>query len=53
MFDYVTEELPGLLESQFSIGKENLRSISGHSMVRKFLCMRLDIQIPFAHNCGL
>eukprot|EP00581_Thalassiosira_minuscula_P007302 CAMPEP_0183702640 /NCGR_PEP_ID=MMETSP0737-20130205/677_1 /TAXON_ID=385413 /ORGANISM="Thalassiosira miniscula, Strain CCMP1093" /LENGTH=691 /DNA_ID=CAMNT_0025929285 /DNA_START=44 /DNA_END=2119 /DNA_ORIENTATION=- len=32
MYSYITEELPALLESQFSIGKEGLRSISGHSM---------------------
>lgn len=32
MYSYVTEELPALLESQFSIGKAGLRSISGHSM---------------------
>eukprot|EP00804_Cyclotella_cryptica_P018871 CCRYP_006415-RD/>CCRYP_006415-RD protein AED:0.17 eAED:0.17 QI:85/1/1/1/1/1/11/1521/690 len=32
MYSYVTEELPALLESEFSIGKDCLRSISGHSM---------------------
>jgi len=32
MYTYVTEELPALLEEQFSIGKQGLRSISGHSM---------------------
>mmetsp|Transcript_17370 Transcript_17370/g.28537 ORF Transcript_17370/g.28537 Transcript_17370/m.28537 type:complete len:457 (+) Transcript_17370:100-1470(+) len=32
MYTYVTEELPALLESQFNIGKNGLRSISGHSM---------------------
>jgi len=32
MYTYITEELPALLESQFSIGKDGLRSISGHSM---------------------
>ena len=32
MYTYITEELPALLESQFSIGKNGLRSISGHSM---------------------
>ncbi|ASP40181.1 S-formylglutathione hydrolase [Bacterioplanes sanyensis] len=30
MFDYVTEELPALIESQFPV--TNLRSVSGHSM---------------------
>lgn len=38
MYTYITEELPALLESQFSIGKDGLRSISGHSMGGKFLC---------------
>lgn len=32
MYTYITRELPGLLEEEFSIGKEGLRSISGHSM---------------------
>ena len=32
MYSYVTEELPALLESQFSMGQGGLRSISGHSM---------------------
>ena len=32
MYTYVTEELPALLESEFSVGKDGLRSISGHSM---------------------
>ncbi|KAL7536928.1 hypothetical protein ACHAXR_007483, partial [Thalassiosira sp. AJA248-18] len=32
MYTYITEELPALLESQFSMGKDGLRSISGHSM---------------------
>ena len=26
------QELPALLENEFSIGKDNLRSITGHSM---------------------
>ncbi len=32
MYTYVTEELPALLESQFNIGQNGLRSITGHSM---------------------
>ena len=32
MYSYITEELPSLLESEFGIGKNGLRSISGHSM---------------------
>lgn len=33
MYTYVTEELPALLESQFKIGSNGLKSITGHSMV--------------------
>ena len=33
MYTYITEELPTLLETNFSIGKDGLRSIAGHSMV--------------------
>jgi len=32
MYNYVTIELPNLLKEHFSIGKDNLRSITGHSM---------------------
>ena len=32
MYTYITQELPGLHEEEFSIGKEGLRSLSGHSM---------------------
>lgn len=32
MYTYITEELPALLESEFAIGKDGMRSISGHSM---------------------
>ena len=32
MYDYVTEELPALLEEEFAIGKDGMRGISGHSM---------------------
>lgn len=32
MYTYVTQELPDLLEEQFNIGKQGLRSITGHSM---------------------
>mmetsp|Transcript_35103 Transcript_35103/g.83840 ORF Transcript_35103/g.83840 Transcript_35103/m.83840 type:complete len:685 (+) Transcript_35103:199-2253(+) len=32
MYTYITEELPTLLETNFSIGKDGLRSIAGHSM---------------------
>ena len=32
MYTYVTEELPALLESQFNIGSNGLKSITGHSM---------------------
>lgn len=32
MYTYVTQELPALLESEFYVGKDGLRSISGHSM---------------------
>jgi len=32
MYDYVAKELPALLENEFNIGKNGLKSISGHSM---------------------
>lgn len=32
MYTYITKELPALLESEFAIGKDGMRSISGHSM---------------------
>ena len=32
MYTYVTEELPALLETEFGIGSDGLRSIDGHSM---------------------
>lgn len=32
MYTYITDELPALLEGHFGIGKDGLRSISGHSM---------------------
>ena len=32
MYDYVTEELPQLLNQEFNLGKNNLKSITGHSM---------------------
>lgn len=32
MYDYVTKELPSLLENDMNIGKDGLKSISGHSM---------------------
>ena len=33
MYTYVTEELPALLQSQFNIGSNGLKSVTGHSMV--------------------
>ena len=39
MYTYITDELPTLLETSFSIGKDGLRSIAGHSMVSYF-CFR-------------
>jgi len=32
MYSYITQELPTLMETQFQIGTNNLKSISGHSM---------------------
>uniref|UniRef100_A0A7S1ZV05 S-formylglutathione hydrolase n=1 Tax=Ditylum brightwellii TaxID=49249 RepID=A0A7S1ZV05_9STRA len=32
MYTYVTEELPRLLETEFALGCDNLKSICGHSM---------------------
>ena len=32
MYDYVTKELPGILQKQLNIGKDGKKSISGHSM---------------------
>jgi S-(hydroxymethyl)glutathione dehydrogenase/alcohol dehydrogenase len=32
MYSYITEELPALLESEFKLGQNGLRAISGHSM---------------------
>jgi len=32
MYSYVTEELPQLLDQQFKVGGQGLKSISGHSM---------------------
>jgi len=32
MYDYVTKELPSLLENEMAIGKDGLKAICGHSM---------------------
>jgi S-formylglutathione hydrolase len=32
MYDYVTKELTSILEDDLNIGKDGLKSISGHSM---------------------
>mmetsp|Transcript_57422 Transcript_57422/g.171291 ORF Transcript_57422/g.171291 Transcript_57422/m.171291 type:complete len:601 (-) Transcript_57422:118-1920(-) len=32
MYSYVTSELPKLLEDEFSLGKDGLKSVTGHSM---------------------
>lgn len=32
MYDYITQELPSLLNENFNIGKDNVKSICGHSM---------------------
>jgi len=32
MYNYVTQELPSILQNKFNVGKDGLKSISGHSM---------------------
>lgn len=32
MYDYITQELPSILQNDFNIGKDGRKSVSGHSM---------------------
>ncbi len=47
MYNYVTNELPNLLKEHFCIGNDNLRSITGHSMVRIKYSFRQFIVVGF------